>query len=568
MPKKSRAANKPSAVRILGEGLDEWGNRYFKFSVVGSSRKIEPFSVEQITRDPKPLFAALGNAGWNGFTAKVRNQFLQQLQNRKPQTASFRVVTRLGWNSGAFVFPDEIVGQPKTPLEAAFGGLDPAMLKKYRTRGTLSDWREQVAALCVGNSRLMFAVSLAFTGPILALVKGQKSGGFQIWGDPETGKTTTAIVGGSVWGCHRAVGRREKGFVESWNSTAAKVEVTALAHNDTVLFLDETKHAGNDDAQRAKVVIEVTFKLAEQTERERLNQASARSSQCYFLSTSNLSLRQMAQQGKVVIDDAALGRLADIPLPGNGHGIYEDLHGLADGGRLSDALQRGTLKYFGTPGRVFVRKLVRERRANRAELKKFLRDERRAYLKVLKAKAQAEGWRLLSRDSGRYATTFAAGSLVIKYGILPWGRKDLLRAILSCQMDQLRRADQNDRDGKSSVESLRSKLVQYLNGHRHQFMNLKVQKPSRRSFKAGSAPGYRAKFKGDFWYYLAAKQLTAIIGGGANARILKKRLSSEGLLAQGKKRFLVQRPIFAGGKGNQNFAWIHAIKTDICKPAK
>jgi len=338
--KKSKAPAAKSRVVIEGEGCDEWGKRYLKFSVKGGRRDIPPFPVEQLVSDPKPLFAALANAGWNAFTAKARNELLNKLQKRhKPEAPSFKVVTRLGWNSGAYVFPDKIVGEPKKQLETAFGGLDGAMLQKYRVNGTLKQWQEKIAVPCSGNSRLMFAVSLAFTGPILSFVRGPRAGGFQIWGDAETGKTTAAMVAGSVWGCHRSEGRREKGFAESWNSTADKVEVTALAHNDTLLILDETKRAGHGDRKRAEVVTSVAFNLAECTEKERLtNPGSAHWWRCYFLSTSNLSLAQLGRRGQVAIDESHLGRLADIPLPSNGPGIYEELHDFADGELLSDTL--------------------------------------------------------------------------------------------------------------------------------------------------------------------------------------------------------------------------------------
>ncbi len=355
--KKSKSKQVVSRVVIEGEGRDEWDKRYLKFAVVGSDRDIPPFSIEQFFGDSKPVFAALANAGWNGFTTKARN-----------------------------VFPDEIVGKPKAPLQKAFGRLDHAMLDKYRVNGTLEQWQDQIASKCVGNSRLMFAVSLAFTGPILRFVTGPKSGGFQPWGPAETGKTTGAMVAGSVWGCHRGEGRREKGFAESWNSTAGKIEVTALAHNDSLLILDETKRAGKDDRERAQVVTLVAFGLAEFTEKERLtNPDPVRSWRCYFLSTSNLSLGQLGNRGHVVIDEAERGRLADIPLPNDGHGIYEELHGFVDGEALSDALQHCSRKYYGVPARKFVRKLVSERETDPQGLKNFLKAERSHYLKKLKA---------------------------------------------------------------------------------------------------------------------------------------------------------------------------------------
>jgi hypothetical protein len=563
-PERSKTSALKTRVRIEGEGRDEWKKRYFKFSVDGSTHDIPPVPAEQLVKETTPLFEALANAGSNAFTKKARNEVLEKLQRRKPQPPVFKVATRLGWNSGAYVLPDQTVGNPKVMLEKAFNGLDRAMLDKYRVRGSLTDWQDQIAAPCKGNSRLMFSVCLAFTGPILRFVNGPKAGGFQIWGDAETGKTTAAMVAGSVWGCHRSEGRREKGFAESWNSTAGKVEVTALAHNDALLILDETKRAGNNDRERAEIVTRVSFGLAEMTEKERLtNPGSVRSWRCFFLSTSNLSLAQLGRQGKIQIDEAHRGRMADIPLPRHGNGLDERLNGLADGEELSDVLQRRSRRYYGTPAREFIRNLVRDCEAARA-LKKFLNRERRAYRKVLTASAEAEGLKPLGRSSGRYATVFAAGSLASDYEIVPWTRKRILKAVLSCELDQLRQADHDeDVAAGPSPESLRAKVVQHLTDHHAEFMYLNKQRPQYGSDAIDAVPGYRAKVKGQRWYYLTADQLKGIIGTGMNANALKQVLASEGLLDHKKKKFLVQRRIFRGGKGNQNFAWVHAIKADI-----
>jgi hypothetical protein len=565
--KESKSHNDISRVRIKGEGSDEFGKRYLKFSVRGSQTDIPPFAVEKLVNDPKPLFAALTNAGWNAFIQSARYELLQKLQKMKPAGSQFKVVTRLGWNSGAYVFPDEIIGEPGKPLEKEFSGLDPALLTKYRTKGTLREWQSQIAAFCKGNSRLMFSVSLAFTGPILPLVTGPKAGGFQIQGEPETGKTTNAMVAGSVWGCHRGEGRREKGFVESWNSTSGKLEITALAHNDAVLLLDETKLAGRDDRERAQVVTSVAFGLAEMTEKERLtNSGSARWWRGYFLSTSNFSLRELGRRGRVVIDEANLGRMDDIPLPKNAHGIYEKLHGLASGDDLSDTLQQHCRKYYGTAAPKFIRKLVRQRKADEATLKKFLNEERDVYQKALARAVEAENLRKpLGRSTGRFATTFAAGSLARKYGVVPWNRRRILKAVLCCQLDQLRQPEDIEDCSAPSPRTLRIKLAQYLNDNRPEFMHLNKKRPRFGIDKIDAVPGYREKRKGERWYYLTDDRLKTIIGTGYSASALKQALATEGLLDQKKDKLVVQRKIFVGGKRNQNYAWVHAFKADLLK---
>ena len=313
-------------ILIKGEGRDEWQNRYFKFAVRGSQSDIPPFSVDEIIKTPNSLFAELNNAGASAFSRRARRELLDRLDKRKPAASTFTVVTRLGWNSGAFVLPVEVIGQPQTQLEPSFRHLGQQLLAKYRPRGLLKDWQRNIGSLCSGNSRLLFCASLAVTGPILPLVSGPRSGGFQLFGRAESGKTAAAMVAGSIWGCHRSPERRENGFAESWHTTAGKVEIRALAHNETVLLLDDTKRAGRSDKDRAQAVLDISFGLAEVTEKERLtNAASARGWRLYFLSTSNYGLGELAGCAALQIDDAERGRFVDIPIPSSGFGIYEDL---------------------------------------------------------------------------------------------------------------------------------------------------------------------------------------------------------------------------------------------------
>jgi putative DNA primase/helicase len=413
----------------------------------------------------------------------------------------------------------------------------------------------------------MFCATLGLTGPILPLVSGPRSGGFQLFGSPESGKTAAAMVTGSIWGCHRSPERKENGFSESWHTTAGKIEITALAHNETVLPLDETKRAGRTDKERGQAVLDISFGLAESVERERLtNGRSVRGWRFYFLSTSNYSLAELAQRAGLEIDDAERGRLVDIPNPAGGHGIYEDLHGFENGQKFTDALKVRCRKFCGSAGEQFVDRLVRDRARDPTALKLFLQGERKAYLECLKAKTEAGDLRPLNRASGRFATTFAAGSLAIKYQIFCWDRGDLLEAILACQLDGLRHSRTSNKQADTSVTGLRQKLVRYLADHRENFWNLDKNMPRLGKHKFGSMPGYFATFKGKKWLYLTSDQLKEIIGTGENADQLKSDLVAHGLLCQASSgKFIVQRPIFSGAPGNKGHKWVHALRAKILK---
>ena len=113
---------------------------------------------------------------------------------------------------------------------AAGAGRAPA---PYSHKGSIDEWRQQVAALCVGNPLLLFATSAAFAGPLLELI-GAESGGFHVYGNSSQGKSTLLHMVSSVFG-------KPEEFCKSWRLTDNAAEGIARAYADTLLPLDEIK---------------------------------------------------------------------------------------------------------------------------------------------------------------------------------------------------------------------------------------------------------------------------------------------------------------------------------------
>jgi putative DNA primase/helicase len=398
---------------VIAEGRDEWGRRYFRLGERGEPLQLRPVLATRLVNQPKEVMASLANIGVSLFTGMAQREFIASVQKWKPEQPSFKVATRIGWNDDSYVLPDRIFNR-RPNIYPVLDELRASMMAKYREAEDyfLEEWQENIGKLCVGNSRLMFAVALAFTGPILRFAD-ELSGGFQIFGRPETGKSTAAMVAGSVWGCHT---QPDLGFLESWNTTAAEAEITALAHNDGLLILDETKKAGATDAKRAEVIMDVIMRLAEQQEKKRhKHESEYRSWRCCFLSTSNFSLNELATRARVEIDDAVRGRLVDIPLPNTGYGIYEDLHDFPTGSELTEHLKMRCRVYYGIVIRYFLARLLRGIQRGRVDaLKRGLKELRQEYLDELRKRLVSE--KPLERASSRFATVYAAGAI----GYTPW----------------------------------------------------------------------------------------------------------------------------------------------------
>ena len=516
---------------VIAEGKDEWGRRYFLFGVGGKPiPNLPPVLASRLDTKRQEVFGALTNAGYGLYTYPTKNAFLESLQQWGKKEPSFKVVTKIGWNvpTYTYVLPDRIFN-PKQNVYRLLEELDSNMIAKYRVskQDSLQDWRKHIGRLCVNNSRLMFAVSLALTGPILRFVNGKRAGGFQIYGDAETGKSTAAMVAGSVWGCHR---QPDNGFLESWNTTANQVEITALAHNDGLLILDETKKAGSTPAKRAEVILDVTMRLAEQTEKQRLTNATAfRSWRCYFLSTSNESLVELATKGNVEIGDADLGRLVDIPLPEAGHGIYENLHGAPNGRKLTDHLKSQCRTYFGVPIREFLSRLLVKLQQNKGQIITGLKKARQRYLNDLNNELKKRPTLVhpLGRASEKFATVYAAGALAISLGVLDWDRDVLRKAILSCQLDGLKKPVTTE---DTVIATMAKKMADYLRQNKDKAKDLRQWYANPNTHRFDSVPYYKANHKGYEYYYLTDRALKSIIETGDAAKRYKQSLVDRGRL--------------------------------------
>jgi len=325
------------------------------------------------------------------------------------------------------------------------------------------------------------------------------------------------------------------------------------------LVLDETNLGGGTDQKRAEVVLDGAFRLSENTQKGRFNESRKAAWRFYLLSTSNLTLDELADLGGVDIDDQHRGRLVDIglPLAPETFGIYEDLHGFADGAALTDAIKSRCRSVFGAPGHTLISKLYKDGKS-RSAAKEFASARRTFYINRIKREVSSKGLKPLQRATARFATVYAAGCLAIKYGIFTWDRKDLLRAILSCQLDGLTVA----RGKTDQATDLRQTLLDHLDQVRLQMTDLNGGLLSAKSHTFGSVPGYTHKHKGEDWLYLTSDQLKTVIGTGKAAGRLKKRLVDDGLMASTGKRAIVQRPIFKA-KGNKGYRWVHAFRASL-----
>lgn len=392
----------PLHVAALARDVHDTGAALLlQFDAFGKPRRwLMP--LDMLAGDGTAYRAALLHQGFIAPTdAKRRGLLTSYLQSRRPADL-VRIVDRTGWHGRAFVQPRETLGgdegerilfQSEGPTESAFG-----------QRGSLVQWQDRIGRLCVGNSRLAFAVALAFAGPLLAWAAGTDGGGFHFVGDSSSGKTTALRCAASVWG--------SRDYMARWRATSNGIEALAAQHSDGLLCLDELAQLDPKEAGEAAYLL---ANGAGKTRADRSGKARPRLTwRLVFLSAGEVGLADhMSEAGKRTRAGQEL-RMIDLPADaGAGLGIFDTLHELDGGGTLAQHLTRATETTFGTPGRAWLLHLTE----NTEGLAATLRDRMdRAAGRLVPETASGQ----VQRVARRFALAAAAGELATEAGFTGW----------------------------------------------------------------------------------------------------------------------------------------------------
>ncbi len=438
-----------SRLEVLAETRDVQGRSWGRLLTVHTREgQINEWAMpmELMAGDGQAYRAELLSLGLEIAPGNAARQALHEYIStaRPPERA--RNVDRIGWHGAAYVLPDATFGETageRVLYQAATTGDHP-----FRVAGTLDDWQAHLARLCVGNSRLAFAVSAAFAAPLLHLA-GLEGGGFHLRGASSLGKTTALLVAGSVWG-----GGGVSGFLRSWRATSNGLEGVAAAHSDALLCLDEM---GQVDGREAG---ETAYMLANGQGKSRARRdGSGRPPATWrvlFLSTGELSLADKMNEAGRKAKAGQEVRLVDLPADsGAGLGLFENLHGFDSAQCLADHLRRAASAYYGTPARAFLERITADLdelgRAVNVAVQGFVAEH---------CPAGADGQ--VSRAATRFGLAAAAGELAGTVGVLPWPDGEAERAAANCFQAWL---DQRGGTGPAEVRAGLEQVRRFFQAH-------------------------------------------------------------------------------------------------------
>lgn len=405
-----------SPLRVVAKTRDakgtEWG-RLLEWPDDDGLTHRWPMPMELLQTDGADMRRELARQGLSIASGRGARELLSSYLQVWPVEVRARCVDRLGWHGGVYVTPSKSMGDNgEIVVFQNAHAVEPAL----SVAGTTAEWREAVAALTAGNSRLVFAISVAFAGP-LAEIAGEDGGGFHYRGGSSTGKTTTLKVAASVWG-------NPSTYTRLWRATTNGLEGLAALHNDGVLILDEL---GQVDPREAG---EAAYLLANGQGKARASRTGAARQaarwRLLFLSAGEVSLAAlMAQVGKRASAGQEI-RLADIDADaGAGNGAFETLHDHKSAAAMAQALKDAATLYHGAVGQDCLSRVV----ADRSELPELIADGIRQFINEV-APNGASGQVL--RVARRFALVAVAGELATHYGLTGWQEGEANSAAKKC----------------------------------------------------------------------------------------------------------------------------------------
>lgn len=406
-----------------------------------------PMPMATLVGDAKELRARLADGGLRLDGSPRANRALAEyLRSATPQT-KITVTPSVGWCGDSFVLPDVSIGkhtgeqilcQPTNNAE-----------NFLRVSGSLEAWQQHVSRFCVGNSRLILGVAIAFAGPLLRWAEND-SGGVHLFSMSSTGKTSTAIVGGSVLG-----GGSSRGFIRSWRSTLNATETLAAAHNDLCFYPDEIAQF------EAREAAEVVYMLAcgsgkSRMTSERLPAPTLRWRTLIFSTGETRLADHVEEAGKKARGGMSV-RVLDIPAEvEGGYGCFEDLHGIKEPGEFADTIRHSALAYYGSPLRSFLQHITDDPEEAERRFHQFRSD----FVKRQNLVSSVSGE--VHRAAARLASVAAAGELASSFDVTGWPEGTSLDAITSVFQAWIKaRGGTGAADINNAIRQVRS----FINAH-------------------------------------------------------------------------------------------------------
>jgi hypothetical protein len=379
----------------------------------------------------RDLKSILATAGYDWPRDKnLADAIWAALVDTKPKRR-FVFANAPGWYGAGFALPGKFFCPDKTADRVE---IDPNSIEHvglFTTGdGSWRDWQKHVAKPARKSSPLCVSISAALAAALLRRLN-MDSFAVNWFGSTSEGKSLALKVAASVAGLFGP-----GGDLPSWADSIPGFEGQAMGHRDCILPLDEAAD-GEKEMPLDRRARAMAFGIARNRPRrlasthERAHGLKGREYRVIVLSSSERALTEIA----IKAGSPRLGgeevRLIDVPAsePGSA-GVFDGKIEQDDGRTLlettkalTDTLAAAAIKYQGHALIAFLRSLTRD---------KDWEGKVRAYKSQFESEVDAPNSTGLYRIRSNFAVIWAAGALAIDYGVLPWKKSRLRKAIEKC----------------------------------------------------------------------------------------------------------------------------------------
>ena len=328
-------------IDIIGRGIDANGGHYRIIRWRDThTRRTAALACADIGTPQS--WQRLQGCGITILSGRRKRELLADYLQTDGATTPYTVADKAGWQGSAYILPSgEIVNQ--TSEKVIYNGTGG---QAYTEAGSLKDWQDNIARYAAGNSRLLLALGTSLAAPLLHILH-EAGGGFHICGDSSDGKTTASLVGLSVWG-------QPQTLKKTWRGTDLGFSNLALERNDGFLVLDEIGEAAPKTVSKTAYSV-INGKSKAQGAKDGGNRPD-QEWRILLFSTGEYSMQTYMERAGEPWEAGQAVRLPSVPAAAR-YGIYDTLHGFANGATLSDHLQQAAAQYHGTAARAWLSKL-------------------------------------------------------------------------------------------------------------------------------------------------------------------------------------------------------------------
>jgi hypothetical protein len=387
--------------------------------------------------------------------------------------------------------------------------------------GTSKDWRDTVGVYAGDSTSMIFALSVAFTAPLLAIMN-RPSFGINLAGPSGTGKSTATLMAASI------IGMAQVPDLLSWNATEAGLEERLAEFNDMLFPIDELRSLkGKNKKEKYERVRTFTYNLVHGRPTERhsaFEKSQAREQpgwRSILLTSNEKPISELALAAGEAREPGETRRLIDVPV------LFDSLDHIFD--RLPVDFDYSTLHAWKTErfkliadaclqnhGKV-LRRYIKALLARQSDLQVYI--EKRIAFFLKKVGDDLDG--VVARDvAEKFGLIYASGRLGIRAGIIPWAKRDLLAAIAKAYLAARDLLPDQGRVLRQGINLLRAKLSE-------------LPRASNRSAKKtdfDQLDGYRKRRDGKTFYLIKREVFNSLFNSEPQRKLVIQWLIEDSLI--------------------------------------